>query len=115
MPSFTYKAVDQSGASETGVLTAENYEVALRQLEEKSLFPVKVTEGVDQGVLPFSGGKRVKAHHLTAFYSQLADLLKAGVPMLRSLDVLSRQESHGSLTQILKEIREEVAGGTSLG
>ncbi|MCO6437453.1 MAG: type II secretion system F family protein [Phycisphaerae bacterium] len=114
MPSFTYKAVNASGGAVNGVLTAENYQVALRQLEEKALFPVSVTEGVDQGGLGIRR-RRVKSHHLTTFYSQLADLLKAGVPMLRSLDVLSRQASQGALTQVIRELREDVAGGTSLG
>ncbi len=114
MPSFSYKAVNQTGSSVTGVVTAENYQVALRMLEEQSLFPVKVTESSQMA----GGGlrrRRVKTKYVTVFYSQLADLLRAGVPMLRSLDVLSRQESHGSLTQVLRELREDVAGGNALG
>jgi general secretion pathway protein F/type IV pilus assembly protein PilC len=114
MPSYTYKAVSDSGQAVSGVLTAENYQVALRQLEEKSLYPVKVAEGIEESKVPFAG-RRVKGKHLTTFYGQLADLLGAGVPMLRALDVLSRQESHGALTQIIKELREDVAGGSSLG
>lgn len=115
MPSFTYKAVSEGGKPVTGVLTAENYQVALRQLDEQSLYPVKVTEGVDRAGSLLGGGRRVKAHHLTIFYGQLADLLSAGVPMLRALDVLSRQSSHGRLTLIIKDLREGVAGGMALG
>lgn len=115
MPSYTYKAVNEAGTSTTGVLTAENYQVALRMLDERSLYPVKVTEGVEATGSVFRPGGRVKAHHLTTFYSQLADLLKAGVPMLRSLDVLSRQSGGGILTQAIKELREDVAGGVALG
>jgi general secretion pathway protein F len=114
MPSYSYKAVSDSGQAVSGVLTAENYQVALRQLEEKSLYPVKVAEGIEKSKVPFAG-RRVKSKHLTTFYGQLADLLGAGVPMLRALDVLSRQESHGALTQIIRELREDVAGGASLG
>jgi len=116
MPSYTYRAVSDSGEAVSGVLTAENYQVALRLLEEKALFPVNVTEGIADSKVPFSGGgKKVKSSHLTVFYGQLADLLKAGVPMLRSLDVLGKQASHGRLTQIIRELREDVAGGASLG
>ena len=115
MPSYTYKAVKSSGQPISGVLTAENYGVALRQLEEQSLFPVTVTEGVGASGLGIGRRRGVKAAHLTTFYSQLADLLRAGVPMLRSLDVLSRQGSQGGLSIILKELREAVAGGMSLG
>ncbi|MCH7838791.1 MAG: type II secretion system F family protein [Planctomycetes bacterium] len=115
MPSYTYKAVKSSGQPISGVLTAENYGVALRQLEEQSLFPVTVTEGVAASGLGIWRRRGVKTAHLTTFYSQLADLLRAGVPMLRSLDVLSRQGSQGGLSIILKELREAVAGGMSLG
>lgn len=115
MPSFSYKAVNTTGRPVTGVLTAENYQVALRMLDEQTLYPVKVTEGIEESRLGLGAGRRIKTHHLTTFYSQMADLLMAGVPMLRSLDVLARQASHGALAQVVKELREAVAGGTSLG
>lgn len=115
MPSYTYKAVSDAGQPVAGVLTAENYQVALRQLEEKALYPIKVSEGIQESRLTIGGGRRVKGHHLTTFYGQLADLLKAGVPMLRSLDVLGKQGSRGALPQIVRELREDVAGGASLG
>lgn len=117
MPSYTYKAVTTAGKPVIGILTAENYQVALRQLDEKSLFAVKVTEGVDEGGLRLGGGKRrkIKGHQLTTFYGQLADLLKAGVPMMRSLDVLAKQSGAKGLGQTVKELREDVAGGMPLG
>lgn len=116
MPSFIYKAVAQGGKHVTGVLTAENYSVALRQLDELSLFPVHVSEGIDQRTASFGRRRRrVKGSHLTTFYSQLADLLKAGVPMMRSLDVLGKQSSTGSLMMTVREMREDVAGGMALG
>jgi len=118
VPSFSYKALSDGGKTITGVVTAENYQVALRMLEEQALFPIRVSEGADHGAQRTVWGRRVKARDLTTFYSQLADLLRAGVPMLRSLDVLSRQDGRGSqgvLVQVVKELRESVAGGTSLG
>ncbi|HNQ23225.1 MAG TPA: type II secretion system F family protein [Phycisphaerae bacterium] len=114
MPSYTYRALSSAGQTEEGVLTAENYQVALRQLEERALFPVKVVEGTAEATVPFSR-RRIKTQHLTTFYSQLADLLRAGVPMLRALDVLGRQSGQGGLPQMVKELREDVAGGMSLG
>ena len=115
MPSYSYKALNDTGKHVSGVLTAENYQVALRQLQEQSLLPINVKEGVEQGAGGFGRGRRVKMAHLTVFYSQLADLLSAGVPMLRSLDVLSKQGGQGVLGQVLKELREDVAGGMALG
>ncbi len=115
MPSYSYRAMSESGKPVAGVLTAENYQVALRMLDEQALYPIRVTEGIEAKRLALGGRGRVKPAHLTTFYSQLGDLLSAGVPMMRSLDVLSGQGSTGALTNIVKELREDVAGGMSLG
>jgi general secretion pathway protein F/type IV pilus assembly protein PilC len=115
MPSFSYKAVSNAGKHVAGVLTAENYQVALRMLDEQALYPIRVAEGVETGTRSFGRRRRIKSSQLTTFYSQLADLLKAGVPMMRSLDVLSGQGSQGAMALMVKELREDVAGGMSLG
>jgi general secretion pathway protein F/type IV pilus assembly protein PilC len=52
---------------------------------------------------------------MATFYGQLADLLKSGVPLLRSLEILERQNSQPALSAILREVRARVADGTSLG
>ena len=51
---------------------------------------------------------------MAAFYSQLSDLLRSGVPLLRSLEILDRQSSQPALAQILREVRARVAEGTGL-
>jgi len=75
----------------------------MRMLDERLLFPINVAEG-GRGCRGAITGrkKKVGLRVLTTFYSQLADLLKAGVPVLRALDVLSRQGAHPLLAEILK-------------
>jgi general secretion pathway protein F/type IV pilus assembly protein PilC len=114
VPTFSYKAVGQDGQAVQGAVTAENYQVALRMLEEKALFPINVSEGSLAGRAITGRRKRVRLRHLTTFYSQLADLLRAGVPMLRALDVLARQGASAVLTEIINDVRENVSGGESL-
>jgi type II secretory pathway component PulF len=58
--------------------------------------------------------KRVKGRHLATLYGQLADLLHSGVPLLRALDILERQSAHPALSDVLREVRGDVADGTSL-
>ena len=78
MPSFSYRAVGKNGKEQAGVLTAESYLVALRMLEEQALLsdPGQRWSAVGQN----AAGPRsaVKRADLTTFYSQLADLLRAG-------------------------------------
>lgn len=114
MPTYSYKAMGTDGKPVAGVLTAENYQVVLRTLEEQSLFPIKVQQGSATRRSAIGGRGKVKARYLTVLYRQLADLLRAGVPMLRSLDVLAKQTSHAVLAELTREVKEDVAGGQTL-
>jgi general secretion pathway protein F len=51
---------------------------------------------------------------LSVFYTQLADLLRAGVPLLRSLNTLERQTRNSTLKTVVGEVRDAVADGTRL-
>jgi len=115
MPTYTYQARTIDGRMVTGVLTAENQQGALRSLDERALFPIVVEEGGQAAKSIVPGRRRkLKLRVLATFYSQFSDLLRAGVPVLRSLDVLARQKSHPLLTEILNEVRDDVAGGETL-
>jgi general secretion pathway protein F/type IV pilus assembly protein PilC len=115
MATFTYKAKTRGGQTVNGVLTAESLQAAQRTLEDRSLFPLNVNEGGEASKKGLTGSQRkVNLKALTTFYSQLSDLLKAGVPLLRSLDVLSRSTSNPLMAEVLKEIHSDVSGGESL-
>jgi general secretion pathway protein F/type IV pilus assembly protein PilC len=115
MPTFTYKAMSSTGQAVTGVLTAENEHAALRMIDDRAMFPLEVRagSGVKKGILG-GGHRKVKASRVGGFYGQLGDLLNAGVPMLRSMDVLARMDADPTLTEIVREIREDVASGETL-
>lgn len=114
MASYTYTARSFEGKTVTGVLTAETQQQALRQLDEQRLFPVEIREG-GKAQKAMGGGKRkVKSSLVAVVYSQFADLLRAGVPALRSLDVLSRQTSNQVLKEVLMEVRESLSSGKTL-
>jgi general secretion pathway protein F len=51
---------------------------------------------------------------MATFYSQLSDLLRSGVPLLRSLDILERQSAQPALAEVVREVRANVADGTGL-
>ena len=102
-----------AGARVTGSLEADSQAAVLRTLEEKKLFPVSV-----QGKGGAASGKpprrRVRMADLGMLYSQLADLLGSGVPLLRALDSLIRSTPGATLKALLREIRASVAEGKSL-
>ena len=114
MPTFTYRAIGEDGKPVEGTLTADNQQAVLRMLDEDSLFPVSVSEGglAARGI--GGGRKKVKLRQVIAFYSQMADLLRAGVPLLRALDTLGKLTNNPVLTEVLKEVREDISGGITL-
>ncbi len=92
---------------------AENEPAVIRSLSQQGLYPMKIWQDqVDFGSLRIRG--RVKLSELSNFYNQLGDLLRAGVPILRALDVLSKQDQRRAICGIIREMREDVAGGVTL-
>ena len=113
MPDFTYEAMNPSGQKTSGTVTATSEREAALVLDGKGLFPLRITLAKTQAA--GSGwGKRVKGRHLATLYSQLADLLHSGVPLLRALDILERQSTNPTLQAVLRDIKAKVADGTGL-
>lgn len=114
MPEFSYDALATTGQRSKGTLTAQSEREVMALLDARGLFPLHITPVKGAG-----GGHRwsrkIKGRVMATFYSQLADLLRSGVPLLRSLDILERQSSSPALSEILREVRAKVADGTSLG
>ena len=115
MPQFQYTAMTEAGQKVTGAIEAETESAALRLIEERKLFPVSVKgKGVVAGQVAKPRKRRVKSRDLGLMYSQLADLLGSGVPLLRAMDTLIKSTVSPSLRDLLKEIRASVADGRTL-
>jgi general secretion pathway protein F len=114
MPDFQYTARETSGQQTTGVLTASSKQDALNALASQSLFPIRIDLAESTKSEQKFVSKRVSPRHLCVFYTQLADLLRSGVPLLRSLDLLSKQSVNQTLKLVLQDVRGQVADGTHL-
>jgi type II secretory pathway component PulF len=113
MPDFTYTARSPNGAAANGTLTAGSEREVMTLLDQKGLFPITITPVKKKMTAAFSGGK-IKARLLCTVYSQLADLLQSGVPLLRSLEIIERQSTLPALTTVLQDVRAQISDGTSL-
>lgn len=124
MPQFSYKAIDANGKERRGTVNADSAEEANSQLTNMGLMPTEVSEAKGkarkaastvQGVKKKKGGlfNRVKNEELTLFTRQLATLLRSGVPLLRALDVMERQEKNPKLASIIGGLAENVRAGNS--
>ncbi len=114
MPEYRYTACEMSGQQVTGVLTATSEQEVARSLTAQSLYPVQI-DAVDAAAVRRGHAKRrVPARYVAVFYSQLADLLRSGVPLLRSLELLEKRSTHRALKLAVHEVKQQVADGAHL-
>ena len=126
MPLFAYTAVDAQGKTHQGTVEANNAADAAAAIKKQGRFPTNIAEttaaaGKPKGKglsLSFSlgggaGTGKVPAKVLTVFTRQLSTLISAGLPLLRSLRTLSKQEKNVNLRKIMGSLAESVEGGTT--
>jgi len=111
VPTFAYIAKDTKGQRVAGELAAPSEQAVLAELETRRLTPVSL----ECREAPATSARRVSARALGTAYIQVAELLHAGVPLLRSLRLLGARKSNPRLSRMFKEIGEAVAEGADLG
>ena len=113
MPEFSYTARTISGEDVAGKISAGSKRETLLALAEQSLFPVRV-ESAEKTPHRWQLNSRVKSSLVATNLNQLADLLQNGVPLMASLGILAEQATHVKLAEVLADVRDQVAEGTSL-
>lgn len=121
MQSYRYRGMTASGTEVEGIVEAfdskEAGDLARRYCRYvTSLEPVSAASRIanaDLGEL-FGGAKKIKAKELSLLCSQLAIELKAGLPLVRSLELVAEQEENSTLKSILTQVAEDVHAGHSL-
>lgn len=133
MPRYNYVALDARGQETSGVLDAESQNDAVAQIRQAGYFPKSIVEegkgpkrkakaaggggsALSKDIklninIPFLERKTIKARTLMIFTRQLATLIDAGLPLLRGLTVLSKQEPDPVLKKTIVSIAESVQGG----
>ena len=127
MPLFAYSAVDAQGKTHQGTLEANSAADAAAAIKKKGQFPTNISEttaaasgkAAGKGFsFKFSlggggGTGKVPSKTLTVFTRQLSTLISAGLPLLRSLRTLGKQEKDANLKKIMLGLSESVEGGTT--
>jgi type IV pilus assembly protein PilC len=121
MPKFSYTAVDARGKQANGFVEANDQNDAITQIRQLGFYPQRLDEakedeaavGPDNKPVIKKGGGKVKSKVLTIFTRQLATLIEAGLPLMRSLNTLAKQERNPVMRTTMVQLATAVeSGGT---
>ena len=110
MTMFAYSARDREGRKVTGRMEASNQQAALSELESQGLVPMELSPAGGSS----AGGRSSSPRVMARFYRQLSDLLKSGVPLLRSLRLLGGMKSNARLSEVILRVADSVEDGERL-
>ena len=119
MPQFAYSARSANGEKIDGVLDAGDTNALAEALSAQGLTLVRAeartaTNAVASGLMARLFGERIRLVDLILFCRQLATLLKAGVPLLRSLRGLEESATNRRFAQVLADLQQQLESGRQL-
>ncbi|MGA1392037.1 MAG: type II secretion system F family protein [Phycisphaerales bacterium] len=131
MPTYSYEALNAAGKPQKGSIEAKTADEAVQRIKSQGFFPTSVREQKIKGGGGAAGSAartkakkkrkgfslafgRVALKRMTLFTRQLSTLQDAGLPLLRSIQVLEQQQKPGRLKNILSGVAEDVESGSSL-
>jgi len=99
-----------------GLYVADNEDRLRRELEEKGLYILSLQRRSGLQLLNLSSGRRgrISRQEFLVFNQEMATLLKAGMPLVQSLDLLKRRVTSPAFRQVLDDVHEKVRSGTAL-
>jgi len=123
MPKFAYRATDKEGKDRFGIVEAESQALAVQDVRNMGLFPTKIKEaskaderrarrkkgGLDE--IYFGG---IKFKEVVVVTRQMATLIDAGLPLLRSLNILVAQLKPSKIRDVLRDVTSDVQSGATL-
>jgi type IV pilus assembly protein PilC len=119
MAKFSYTAVDAQGKQANGTIEAADQTEAIAQIRQLGFYPQRLDENRDDSAAPkqkavkIKRGGKVKLKILTTFTRQLATLIDAGLPLLRSLNTLARQERNVVMRNTMTQLGTAVESGST--
>ncbi|MDD4117292.1 MAG: type II secretion system F family protein [Opitutae bacterium] len=131
MARFKFTALDSKGKEVHGEIDADNQSAAVARIREKQYFPTKVEELAGGGGAPARKGAApkgalqmeikmpkflqggVKTKQLVTFTRQLSTLVNAGLPLMRAMRVLQRQEKNVALRDAVSQMAESIESGST--
>ena len=107
---YTWEGTDRQGAKTIGEMSGTNPALIKAQLRKQGINPTKVRK---KPMSLFGQGKAVKPLDIAFFTRQMATMMKAGVPLLQSFDIIIDGADNPNMRKLIEELRDDVAAGNS--
>ena len=107
---YAWEGTDRKGTRMTGEFSGQNPALIKAQLRKQGINPGKVRK---KSASIFNLGKRIKAQDIALFTRQMATMMKAGVPLLQSFDIIGEGFDNPAMRKLVDEVKQEVAAGNS--
>lgn len=110
---FTWEGVNRRGQTIKGEMTGQNPAIIKAQLRKQGVTPTKVRK-VSQPLFGLGGGakkKKIKSSDTTFFIRQMATMIKAGVPLVQSFDIVADGVDNLSMKELIWGLRDYVSSG----
>jgi type IV pilus assembly protein PilC len=105
---FIWEGVDRSNRQIRGEVRAPSQTVVTTNLRRQGIRVVKIKKQA------FRGGKKVSEKDITFFTRQLATMLKAGVPLLQSFEIVARGHSNARFSRLMMDLKGKIESGSSM-
>ncbi|KTC03167.1 Type IV pilus bioproteinsis protein PilC [Pseudomonas syringae pv. atrofaciens] len=107
---YTWEGVDKKGTKTSGELSGHNLALVKAQLRKQGINPTKVRK---KSTSIFGKGKKIKPLDIAFFSRQMATMMKAGVPLLQSFDIISEGAENPNMRTLVGSLKQEVSAGNS--
>ena len=110
MSVFKWEGTDKKGAKVKGEIGGLNPALVKAQLRKQGVNPTRVTKKAKS---LFNAGKKIKPLDIALFTRQMATMMKAGVPLLQSFDIIAEGIENPNMRDLVNAVKQEVAAGNS--
>ncbi len=107
---FSWEGTDRKGSKVKGELSGASPALVKAQLRKQGINPQKVRK---KSVSLFRAGKKIKPMDIALFTRQMATMMKAGVPLLQSFDIIGEGFDNPNMRKLVDDLKQEVAAGNS--
>lgn len=107
---FSWEGTDKKGAKIKGESSGQSLVLVKAQLRKQGINPTKVRK---KSTALFSSGKKITPMDIALFARQMATMMKAGVPLLQSFEIIGEGLDNQNMRKLVDDIKQQVAAGNS--